>query len=846
MPTLHYENFEIHLDERRLVLAGQEMEMGARAFDVLVTLAQHLGSVVSKAELMQKAWPHVVVEENNLQVQIHALRKLLGSSVIATVPGRGYRLTAKQVQTTVTLAQQNGQRESGKIKRTEIESTLGNFPAEIASIFGRQNEIEQLKTLIASQRLITITGGGGRGKSSLAQHIAWLLRANFEHGVWFIDLSSVNDSVSLIDFVAQTIGANLPGLRDSCDELVDALNSQNALLLFDGAEHVVKAVGALIQRLLHQATELCILVTSQERLRIQFEQVYTLAALPTPKKSQWQEAMTFGAVRLLCERVQALDRRIVWEQESLQSAIEICERLDGNALAIELAAARIPILGVQGVLEKLSERLELLSTDGLQAIPRHVSLLSALDWSYQLLSQDEASLFRQLGVFKDGFSLRACQIYLRTPDVDDWTVMDLLNSLIERSLVVVQGDEPPRFRLLETNRTYALHRLELMHETQECNRRHAQAMNQLCDELIKSRNDQLLWLEMNNVRTAFDWAVSQSDESSQELAVSLACASAMLLAVGGQVTEALSRLLQVQPWVNEKTPIHLAARYWQWLARCGGRGRLPTSQCIEYFERAEQLFEKLTQTRHIHACRRMRAEALLEIQDIVGAQNALALAQAQETPGWPIADRLRRLRIQSLIECAKTNYSNALANAEFALSLAVADGVERYVVILQAHIAGIHAVTQNHAEAIALYQALLANTKSQYFQKLTLASICGGLMVAQIASSQPEAAAKVCLERLSMLRRSSLFMSYCDVFAWLLVSLDQPLPAARFIGAAQMFYTQAQLRRDPLVQRAQDATLAALSTHASQVQVNLWRDDGVTATENELAAQLLSLLPTIS
>ena len=667
-------------------------------------------------------------------------------------------------------------------------------------------------------------------------------RQQFKHDVWWFDLSSVQDNKGLLDLVIQTIGLELTLQRDPLDELVDVLQSQNMLLLFDGCEHVADAVADLVDRLLKFSTGLNVLATSQVRLRLSTEWVFAIDALPVPQDLALVQALDFAAVRLLFERIKVQDRSLVVSQENLQIMTAICRQLDGNALAIELAAARVPMLGLKGVLERLNERLELLTNGNRPTVSRHVSLLAALDWSHQLLTDAEARVFRRLGVFKDGFSLQACQIYFNEPEPSDLSVMDLLNNLIERSMVVVQCTEPPRFRLLETNRTYALHQLDLVNEREASTRKHAHTMRVLCEQLSRSRNDKLLWAEMNNSRLAFEWAVAQPDAGSHELAISLAVSSAWLLSVAGQVTEALKRLLRVQPWVDEKTPQELAARYWQYLARCGVRGRLSTNLCVGYFELAERHFEEMGRGRHIHACRRMRAEALLDSRDIDRAKAVLAQAHAMETPGWPSADRLRRMRIQALIESAQGDYKQALATAEFALALAVADKVERYVAALKADIAGIYIGLEDYSKAVDIYSELIDGLKEKYFQKLTLANVIGGLVFALVQTNRLDEAVNVCLDHLALLRRSSIFMNYCDVFAWVLMCLDKPLPAARFAGAAQAFYERSDLRREPLVQHAHDATLAALSDPDLSDQIKLWRNEGAHSTESELASQMMAEL----
>ena len=839
---LRFENFEIHPEERQLRVADAWVEVGARAFDLLLFMAQKPNVILGKQEIIEAIWPHVVVEQNNLQVQIHALRKVLGAHTIKTVSGRGYQLTATPLANQGFALSAEFGSETGSSKESRAESIQGNLVLQPEPIFGRQQEMDFLTQEIATRRLITILGEGGRGKSLLSQHVASVLRPHFQGGVWWFDLSSVQERKGLIDLIVQTVGLDLANVREPMDGLVDYMQSQSMLLVFDGCEHVIDAVAELIEKLLRFSTGLRVLATSQVQLRISAEWVFSLQALPIPEDNASKKALEFDAVRLLCERIQAQDRSVIIDEKNLQTMTAICRQLDGNALAIELAAARVPMLGLTGVLERLNERLELLTNGNRNSLSRHVSLLAALDWSHQLLSEPEAQMFRRLGVFKDGFSFEACQIYFGDEAPSDWTVMDVLNSLVERSMVAVQSTEPPRFRLLETNRTYALHQLALAKEREIWTRKHAYAMRKLCEQLSRARKDKLLWSEMNNIRMAFEWAVAQDDVSSHELAIALAVASAWLLSVAGQVSEALKRLLLVQPWVNDQISQELAARYWQYLARCGVRGRLSSYLCVGYFELAERHFVALGHGRHIHACKRMKAEALLDSQDLENAQLTLSQAQAMESPGWPITDRLRRMRIQALIEAARSDYKAALATAEFALAMAVADKVERYEATIQADIAGFHIGLGDYSKAVDVYDKLVVGLKDKYFQKLTLAHVIGGLVFALVQINKLDEAVKVCLDHVSLLRRSSIFMNFCDVFAWLLVRLEKPLIAARFNGAAQAFYERSGLHRESLVQRARDAALTAMVQPEQFEHIALWREEGARSSEGELASQLTSEL----
>jgi len=832
------------------VVSNKEVEVGARAYDLLIALAERSERVVGKAELMDLVWPNLVVEENNLQVQVHALRRLLGSQAISTIPGRGYRLTAARMPDAVPMptAQDAGPQytlaPSPDFNQTPDarQARFGNLPAHLAPLYGREANVESVASLLLTQRLVTITGTGGLGKSRLALHTAWTAQDHFAHGVWLIEVALVKDLRGLIEHIAQTLGLGLPGRREPIDELIDALQPQSMLLLLDGCEQVVPEVAQLVQRLLNRTAQIRVLATSQERLRLAEERVYALEALSVPEPVDWHHAMTHGAVRLFVERVMAQNRRFAINRENLQGAVAICRQLDGNALAIELAAARVPLIGVRGVLLRLSERLQLLDGSSRHSTSRHLTLLSALEWSHRLLTEPEARMFRRLGIFKDGFCLEACQFYLLEQDDDEWELVNILSSLVEKSLVMVEGDERPRYRLLETSRTFALHKLQQAGETQAWTRRHAQAMHDAVAMFVKARADQLLWAEMNNVRVAFDWAASQEDDVSHQLALALATSTAMPLAVAGLVNEALDRLLRVQTWVNDTTPAPLAARYWQWLGRAGIQGRLPTSRCVSSFNRAEKLFQALGEWRHVHACRRMRAEALMAHHELASAQQALNEAAQLEAPGWPLADRLRRLRVKALLESEQGDDERATSTAELALSLATAAELERYIWILQADIATMQLKAGNCERAVALYRLLATQPHSRHFQNLTVARACGGLMAALIELSQLDEAAQVGLDSIDLMRRSSIFMAHCHVFAWWLACTGQPLLAARFIGAADAFHVEGELRRNAVAQRARDAATAVLSLQGIPTIPQLWLDEGTNAREEDLARLLKSKL----
>jgi predicted ATPase len=626
----------------------------------------------------------------------------------------------------------------------------------------------------------------------------------------------------------------LPGRKAALDELADALRSQSLLLVLDNCEHVIDAVGALAFQLLRSAPSLRMLVTSQELLRVAGEQVYKLAPLAIPVERDLQRAAHFGAVRLFVERARSLDRRFELNERNVDAVIDICAQLDGIPLAIELAAARIPSLGVYGVLDRLGERFRMLTGAARVSLHRHQTLRAALDWSHHLLKPDEQKVFRRLGLFSGGFVVEGAQLVARDEGVDEWAVLDHLSTLVDKSLVLVDDGERPRYRLLENARAYALERLAEAGETDAWLRRHAQATGTLCERAVKSRDIDWLWAEMNNVRAAYAWA--RGSEGDDMLAVSLTTSSSMVLAVAGLVSEGMQRLLEVEPLVTAAMPTALAAQYWQWLGRGGINGRLPTSRCIEALQRAESMFRSLNNVRHLHACLRMRAEALVASKDLVGARAVLHEAQGMESNGCTVADRLRRLRVQGLLCAAEGSHEEALAMYSMAYDMAVSAQVERYVLILLADMATVHLEMGQAAQAAEQYRSLAEKARHRRSQGLTLAHALAGLMTALIAQLRLAEATNAGADALLPLRRCGIFIAHCDIYAWLMACHGRMQAAAQLLGAADAFHQKSETARDAVKRRARQEVIGLLSATHALGQSHLWMLEGSAATEDALAA----------
>jgi predicted ATPase/DNA-binding winged helix-turn-helix (wHTH) protein len=825
--SMRFQHFEIKPDERRLLIANREAVLGARAFDLLLALASRHGQVISKHALMDIVWPDVVVEENNLQVQISTLRKLLGSSTITTMPGRGYCLSAELVSDS-TEAVTPLFEQAVMPPLPAQKHAAGNLPASISKLYGRDADVAALTELLNQHRLITVTGTGGMGKTHLAKSVAGAKRHEWTDGVWWLDATTAHDLESLIDALAQCFRIGLKAQKHDAalQELAQSLQSQQLLLVIDNCEHVLESAKQVAMTLLQLAPDIQILATSQAKLHAPGEYVYQLGTLAMPNAAApAEQAMQYGAIQLFVERVQQLDRHFKLDEIALPGVVSICQQLDGVALAIELAAARVPMLGVQGVRERLGERLRLLGRTSKvsdAAADRQATMRTTLEWSHRLLTPVQAQMFRRLGVFVGSFSLEAAKHLLCDDTHDEWDMMALLESLIHQSLVVVTDDQTVRYRMMETHRHYALEKLNEAGELNLWQQRFAQAMVSLCRHFVKTRSTRALWDEMNHNRSAYDWAVVQPEKANHEIAIALATASAMLLLVSGFAHEACTRLLKVEAWVDQDTPKSIAARYWQWLGRSGVHGRLPTSRCIDAFVKSEKIFQSLDDWRHVHACRRMRAEALLDSHQLAQAKAALLEAQAMESPDWPIADRMRRMKVQAILAAKLEQNKTALRLAGEALSLAELGGIERYVLAIQLDIANIHLTMGSQDEALELFRLMTSQTRRDHFHRVTIAEAYAGFVTVLMNQNELAQAAQICLQALPHWRSSGIFLKHGDLLAWWLVRIENPLQAARMLGAANTFFAAREIKREAIGQKNYDHAMRLLSEQATPEQMAVW------------------------
>jgi predicted ATPase/DNA-binding winged helix-turn-helix (wHTH) protein len=536
------------LAAQRLLFEGDRpVRLGSRALDILTALVERAGEVVSKEELMARAWPQAFVEESNLKIQVSVLRRALGDGqgghrYIVTVPGRGYNFVT-QVRT---------EKHSSASPQPMAGAAEHNLPHALTRVIGREEVVAGLVARLWYQRLLTIVGPGGIGKTAVALAAAEHLIAEYEHGVWLIDLVPIADQRLVPSAVATVLGLRIR-TENPLHDLIAGIGNRRMLLLLDNCEHVIDAVANLAAAVLNGAAGVNILATSREPLGVAGEHQYRLGPLDGP---QWShgvraaEAAAFPAVQLFVERVSATVEDFVLTDANAPMVVEICRRLDGLPLAIEFAAPRVAVLGVNGLAARLDDIQPLLGVRRRPVVPRHRTMKAVVDWSYGLLSDDEQRFFRALGIFAGGFTVEAAVAVAMDSNKAPGNAIERLADLVTKSLVAADVSAAnPRFRLLDTTRAFAIEKLDASGERERISGRHAayyrsvferaegEAMAQPAGEWLADYG-----LEIDNVRSALDWAFSPGGDVPS--GVALTAAAAPLWMRLSLLTECCSRARQ--------------------------------------------------------------------------------------------------------------------------------------------------------------------------------------------------------------------------------------------------------------------------------------------------------------
>ncbi|MGF6769979.1 putative ATPase/DNA-binding winged helix-turn-helix (wHTH) protein [Paraburkholderia sp. GAS199] len=521
--------FDLDTDRREIRRHGEVLPIGSRAFDILCVLAMAAGRVVSKDELMRAVWPDTIVEENNIQVHLSALRKELGRDWIVTVPGRGYQLVQRR-----TLAVDSVALSARPASSEPATARMRPLPQRSA-VIGRERAVVRVREQLASNRVLTLIGAGGIGKTTLALAVGREIAATLPDYVCFVSLDALSSRDAILGAMAESLGLSVADSAPRVEWLAATLRGEERLLLLDNVEHVAGHVAEIVEKLITLNGALRVLVTSREPLRIGAEVLFWVEPLDVPPRDAASEDLpASSAVDLFLSRTRALRHDPPSNDTELLLVGEICRRLDGIPLAIELAAAQVATLGVAGVHQRLDDRMALLSGGYRTALPRHQTLRATFDWSFRLLRPSSQRLFCRLAMFGGLFTLDAMCAVACDADLGSCMAINGIDELVSKSMVSVEYDGPvAKYRLTESSRAYAFERLAESGETRAVLSRAARVFAQrlrstASHALADSGSLPELHQSLDDARGALDWALSDVGDARLGVELSATMVNALL------------------------------------------------------------------------------------------------------------------------------------------------------------------------------------------------------------------------------------------------------------------------------------------------------------------------------
>ena len=644
--VFNFEAFSLDPARRALMHGNTRVELGSRAFDVLLAMVRRHGQVATKSEIMDEVWPGLSVEENNLTTQVATVRRALGCGVdgrqfIVTVPGRGYRFieaVVPEVQDAAPPAPPSvaapqpaevpALPEPAAVAAPSIPPERHNLPAESSSFIGRETELAEIAQRLRTRALVTIAGPGGVGKTRAALKLGAELLPRFQDGVWLVELAPLAAPSMVAEAVCRVLGAQGASGRDPLDVAVGFLRQKRMLLILDNCEHVLQGAADLAAAVGRACPALHILATSQEKLAVPGEAVFPMPSLRIPESGSMTavEALRSDAVRLFIERAADALGHYTLTDEDAPHIVTICRRLDGLPLATELAAARLRMLKPAEMSQRLEKIFKLLATGSRSVLPRHQTLRATIDWSFSLLAPEEQTLLRRLSVFVDGWKLDGAVAVAGAGDapLEADEVFDLLSALVDKSLVVADTSGPTtRYRMLETTRQYAAEKLVESGETGRTRlmAQHVLALFTQAEQAWPTMpTEKFLGTygpDIDNLRAAIDWAFGPGNDPGLGLA---------LVANAGRIAEEMSLQTDLARWTGAALP-HLES------------GPPAVRAAVLYLHAGQQ---KQLGARAVPPERQLSIDLFREAGDVFGLsralrQTAISMAAPGDTPAPMLA-----------------------------------------------------------------------------------------------------------------------------------------------------------------------------------------------------------------
>jgi predicted ATPase/DNA-binding winged helix-turn-helix (wHTH) protein len=624
--------FRLDLASQALTRLGVPEALGPRALAVLATIISRAPLPVPKATIIREAWPGLVVEENNLTVQIAAIRRTLaqvpgGDRWVETIARRGYRFVGPVMPLPASA--------------TPGEKSPGNVPLALTSFVGRERELVELKSLLSKNRLLSLVGAGGIGKTRLAMQLGAEVPDAYGDGVWFADLVPVSDAALLASAVAQALSVPHASGGALVQAVAQHCRGRRLLLILDNCEHMLDAAATFVDSLLRSAADLTVIATSREPLCVEGEQVYRLSPLSLPNAAaELAELRRSESVLLFVDRAQHQMADFALTAERAPAVADLCRRLDGIPLALELAAARLGALSVEEISSRLHDRFALLVEGSRTPDYRHRTLKATFDWSHDLLSEAERKVLRRIAIFAGGFTIDGAAAVAADSAVNGDAIAAIVSHLVSHYLFFADTSEGlTRLGFLDTMRAYSLEMLERAHESEAMRCLHAayvrDRFEQAASEFLVISDAE--WRaryvpDIANVRAALDWSLGSGGDPS--LAVTLAGASAPLWTKVSLYGEGLERLTAAVARMPESAAMADQARLWLWFGLLVRHADPP--QSLAAYERAVALYRKCARPRDLGVSLARLAHALVNLGRLGQAATALAealpLLEADDNP----------------------------------------------------------------------------------------------------------------------------------------------------------------------------------------------------------------------
>jgi predicted ATPase len=711
-----------------------------------------------------------------------------------------------------------------------LEHLSNNLPAQVSSFIGRETEIAAIAALIEGHRLVTLVGSGGVGKTRLSLHAAADLIDRFSDGVWFVELAPLGQGDYIPTTVASALGITLPPEGDLVEHLARALKSKELLLVFDNCEHLVEPAAQVISTILHAAPKVKVLASSRQALGVAGESAYQVPTLDLPT-----------GVALFVERATAANAAFALTDDNAPVIAEICRRLDGIPLALELAAARVKVLSIPNLAQRLNERLRILTGGGRDVLPRQQTLRALIDWSYDLLTAQEQMLFDRVGIFAGGFSLDAAAAVCSGEGLDELDILDVLASLTDKSLVVADtAGAQERYHVLESTRAYALEKLTAAGAREELARRHAEYFRDRSeDALQRGNNPTAAWLasvelELDNYRVVLEWALKDRHDCALGAAVAGALVSFWF--DGSPVVEGRYWIGLAQADLDESAHPQVAARLWLAVA-----GYSFGQRSHDAAQRALELSQSVGDERGQALALDLLAFSLYQMGQLPEAAdiNARALA-AMQTLGDK-AGVANCLNAQALIHQSLGDEASARELFTQALAASTALGKESMTATALANLAELEFARGQVEEALRLAgEALEIQSRGKNEWGLGVSSC--NIAAYRIALGDVDGAREAARNALPLARKvqsAQMAAGALQHLALLCALGGRMADAARLIGYVNAQYKGLGTEREGTEQLGYERLMAALHERLADAEINKLAAEGATWPEDRAIDEAL-------